>query len=587
MASTMSHSSEPFKYSDYYDSYKAAKYWRDVKEVNGSSVSSGTDPGRAVWNTSGTYGAGVISESMGYAMMLAALYNDKTTFDQLSATVQTTIKGNEKPLMSWYLTEGNDSKFTIRDPNSAGDGDINIALAYIYADQAASIYGWGSSTTNNELYYTLAKNYATAIRQNDFSTNDSEANNHILQDGFKQAEAGFAGNNWHPDYSDPRAYQLFELYDTEGASFWEKAQDYTKEAWKAVFNFGANDTGRSENLTTGTIDASKYYVNISNPTYGALKASDQYSDFTFNRYGSDYNSDSQRLPMRILNYINAEENTADVDMIGVANANLKALNKHFADTNYWYIPDTLKIATPYDGDGDFTQNFTAAGLLAYAGNSHLSDPAGTSTTVANLNTMFGTNGINGTSVSPSGGWAIGNGLQGDDVFNDALTLWGLTVYAAGNTDLERSAMGADAASADLLGHMNSINSSDPITGNLMLSETGKKDTFIFSKNYLSANRDDTEATGTVRIVNFNRKEDRLGFDTNKLKGAQPKIKTFANTRKANKLIKNDQPFILDRRTGELYTTLNSSNADRFSDLTPFAQFVEPQTRLGNIQADLI
>jgi len=148
-------------------------------------------------------------------------------------------------------------------------------------------------------------------------------------------------------------------------------------------------------------------------------------------------------------------------------------------------------------------------------------------------------------------------------------------------------MGADAASADLLGHMNSINSSDPITGNLMLSETGKKDTFIFSKNYLSANRDDTEATGTVRIVNFNRKEDRLGFDTNKLKGAQPKIKTFANTRKANKLIKNDQPFILDRRTGELYTTLNSSNADRFSDLTPFAQFVEPQTRLGNIQADLI
>ena len=201
--------------------------------------------------------------------------------------------------------------------------------------------------------------------------------------------------------------------------------------------------------------------------------------------------------------------------------------------------------------------------------------------------MFGTNGINGTAISPSGGWAIGNGLQGDDVFNDALTLWGLTVYEAGSTDLERSAMGVDAATADLLGHMNRINSSDPITGNLMLSETGKKDTFIFSKNYLSANRDDTEATGTVRIVDFNRKEDRLGFDTNKLTGAKSKIKTFANNRKANKLIKNDRPFILDRRTGELYTTLNSSNADRFNDLTPFAQFVEPQTRLGNIQADLI
>ena len=34
MASTMSYISEPFKYSEYYNSYKAAKYWRDVKEVN-------------------------------------------------------------------------------------------------------------------------------------------------------------------------------------------------------------------------------------------------------------------------------------------------------------------------------------------------------------------------------------------------------------------------------------------------------------------------------------------------------------------------------------------------------------------------
>ncbi len=563
--------SAPFKYSDYYDAYKAAAYWRDVDSVNGISVSSaGAAPGRAVWNTSGTYGAGVISESMGYAMMLAALYNDKTTFDQLSATVQATIKGSSTALMPWYLNESQANKFTIADENSASDGDINIALAYIYADQAASAYGWESTTSNNELYYTLAKNYITAIRQHDFSTNDSEANNHILQDGWKQALNGFSRENWHPDYSDPRAYQLFELYDTAGASFWDQALDYTSEAWKAVFNFGANDAGRSENPNTGTIDASKYYVNISNPTYGALKASDQYTRFTFNRYGDTYNADSSRLPMRILNYINAEENNGNSAITGIANANLKALNEAFANTNHWYLTD-VKIAPHYLTGTGYTQNFFAAGLLALAGNSHLSDPAGTSTTVANLNTEFGSNGINGTNVAPTGGWAIGNGLQGDDVFNDALTLWGLTVYEAGNTDLGRS--------------VNSIISSDPVTG-LMLSAPVNKDSPIFSNDYFSAQQSYSPKAEAIRIAGLNRSEDAFGFKIGATNDKHPRIETFSSSRESNKLIKSIKPLIFDRRTEELYASFSSSDS-RFNDLTPFAQFIQPQSNLEKIQAHLI
>jgi len=60
--------------------------------------------GLAIWNTTGTYGPGVVSESMGYAMILAALYDDKATFDRLSATVQAGIKSGVTGLFPWYWT---------------------------------------------------------------------------------------------------------------------------------------------------------------------------------------------------------------------------------------------------------------------------------------------------------------------------------------------------------------------------------------------------------------------------------------------------------------------------------------------------
>jgi hypothetical protein len=382
------------------------------------------------------------------------------------------------------------------------------------------------------------------------------------------------------------------MYDTTGSAFWDRAQYYTTEAWKAVFNFGVSDQGRSENAQTGPIDASKYYVNISNPTYGNLQASDTYAGFTFERSGTEYNSDSSRLPMRILNYINAQENAGADEVVGIANANLKALNKAFADTNYWYITDKVEIAYPYTTGSGFTQDFTAAGLLALAGSDLLSDPAGTTTTVTNLNTEFGTNGMNGSTVywnddtQTGGGWAIGNGLAGDDVFNDALTLWGLTVYDAGNTDLARTALGA--SSPGLLSHMSAVDSRDPITGDLMISERGKKDTFIFSKEHFSTDSSESASTGTMRIVGFNRKQDKLGFETrDRLGTRKTTIKTFHTNSKANRLINKDTPFLLDKRTGELYTTVGSSTTDRFNDLSPFAQFIESDSSLGKIQASLI
>jgi hypothetical protein len=84
-----------------------------------------------------------------------------------------------------------------------------------------TVYGWSDRTS---AYKTMAQNYITAIRNHDFSKTDSNhANNYILADGYVQAASTFSGHNWHPDYSDIRAYQLFQAYNTGNTAFWNNA----------------------------------------------------------------------------------------------------------------------------------------------------------------------------------------------------------------------------------------------------------------------------------------------------------------------------------------------------------------------------
>jgi endo-1,4-beta-D-glucanase Y len=196
------------KYYQCYKNYLKASFWRNVTKMGDIDVSA--SKGLAIWDTHGTNGPGLISEATSYAMILAALYNDKDTFDRLSATIQAGIafadsKRNKKTgLFPWYWKPTGHSltEYSYEDINSASDADINIALAYVYADIATTVYEWKDGSTT---YNALAKAHINAIRTNDFSTNDTEANNHILADGYAQAGGtSFDGNLWHPDYSDLR-----------------------------------------------------------------------------------------------------------------------------------------------------------------------------------------------------------------------------------------------------------------------------------------------------------------------------------------------------------------------------------------------
>ena len=336
---------------------------------------------------------------------------------------------------------GSSTEYINADPNglnSASDADINIALAYVYADKATRVYGWSNPSTT---YLTMALNYIEAIRKNDFSTSDSNtANNHVLADGYKQALNTFSAEKWHPDYSDLRAYQLFITYDTNHVGFWLDAIDATRNCWKAIFNFGTNDKRTSENANIGPISPKTSWVRISNPTYRGLQAnSKDYSSVTATRTAQDidpqyYSSDSQRLPIRIMNYVNATLNGSDVDMLGIANSNLTALGTSYTNASYKCLVDRVSIANPWnqkqsDPPNCYVQNFTGGGLFAYASDSKLLY-SNRATVYNKLNAQFGSNGTNGS---------IGMNISStdDDGFNASLTLWALTVSKDGETLLQR------------------------------------------------------------------------------------------------------------------------------------------------------
>ena len=419
------------KYNSYYEEYASAgNYWATVTKMGSASVSNGL----GILNKDTNGNINLVSETMGYAMILAALYDDQDTFDQLSATVQAGILSGVTPnnvktgLLPWTWTQTSNGTFALQSgESSASDADINIALAYIYADNAFTVYGWTNKPTQGSslTYKQMATNYIQAIRTRDFATSASPiANQFILTDGSDQAASGGI-YSWHPDYSDIRAYQLFSTYDS--AIFWQSAISYTKEAWKAVFDFGSADprTTWTTKPPTGTdIQASKYNTFLSGPTYINLTFASSYSNVLASRTGTVYDSDSCRMPIRLMNFINASENN-DASMTGIANSILTALGSTYTMNNPQLVSN-INIWTPFAQNGDsYTQDFIAGGLLALAGDSNLTY-ANRATVAQNLVTAFG-NGMNGT---------IQNALTSGDGFNDSLTLWGLTVYSGGNTPLQ-------------------------------------------------------------------------------------------------------------------------------------------------------
>lgn len=455
-------------YSNYYTQYKDGAFWIDIAKVGSYEEDSYTtvSNGLGIYDGAGTGGAGMISESMGYALMLAALYDDKDNFDRLSATIQAGIPygsskadgnggyGTKTGLFPWsWKTTGNSTYYAYNSNSgqqyynpydSASDADINIALGYIYADKAKTVYGW-SDPSSGSTYATMAKNYIAAIRLRDFTSasGQSDANKHILADGADKAADGFPGYSatWHPDYSDIRAYQLFSTYDTSYASFWQSAITYTKAAWKSVLSFGSTDTRTT--MTSAPTDGQYISPASTNSwltvnTFYITNFSSDYKTVSGKYHGQDYGSgssqdywaDCSRMPMRLMNYVNASEN-ADAEMQGMASALLSALGKTYKDQSYNSLTAAINIFTPFTQHygSNYVQDYMGAGLMALASNTSLNPLQGVcdrATVYSNLNDDFGSDGTQRSTFTDQG-----NG------FNCSLTLWGLTINKNSQNALQR------------------------------------------------------------------------------------------------------------------------------------------------------
>jgi hypothetical protein len=455
--------------------------WAPVTQLlnaSGKNITLTNGGGLMVIDPYGTGGPGGVSESMGYMMILAALYNDQNTFDKLSYTIQAGAASGSNllgGLFNWYWVQqtagsstftaynyGSGNNYSAPYPcdsgnsvNSAGDADINIALGYMYATWAQAVYGWSSAPNigSQPSYNQMAAKYITALRTHDFiqklDPNAPAGNLYILADGMQQSSQYYqfnSGANWHPDYSDPRAYQLFPIFDTTGAAFWSNAFTATLTSWKSLWSFGVYGyytDNRTESLGSSTnggpISPAYYFTRLQGATLQGLKLK-SITDYTQTiayrggAYPDNYAADCSRIPMRLTEYLSAAENFSSTNYgyyEGIANCINTALITAFDDqqTNpalqhvacpaYDNTYSAMPIfPTPYRSITAGTSDFLTAGIwdiLHTGGNYCWPYNLGYNTISALASSNYFGN--DGTGLSE-----FDNGI-----FAPALTLWGLTI----------------------------------------------------------------------------------------------------------------------------------------------------------------
>jgi endo-1,4-beta-D-glucanase Y len=137
-----------------------------------------------------------VSEGIGYGMLYAVYFNDKTTFDALWAYEQRFV--DTMGLMNWNINS--DGTVATRGKNSATDGDEDMAFALLMADKQ-----WGG-------YTSVAKDFIGKVATGDFGTDGT----------IKGGDMYVAVN---PSYLAPAFYRAFGVYT--GDPRWSTILDQT------------------------------------------------------------------------------------------------------------------------------------------------------------------------------------------------------------------------------------------------------------------------------------------------------------------------------------------------------------------------
>ncbi|HET6146720.1 MAG TPA: glycosyl hydrolase family 8 [Polyangia bacterium] len=183
----------------------------------------------------------VVSEGIGYGMLLSAANDDRALFDKLWKFYTDHV--DARGLMNWRVAPCD--PVADNRANSATDGDLDAAMALVQANLR-----WGGS------YAAMAADLIGKIRQ--FETGSCSGLN-VLAPGDRfggcgDTNPGNAGKV-NPSYFAPGYYRVFASVDTANAAFWTKlaADSYTLLAqYQATMGGLVSEWGFVDGRTDGS-----------------------------------------------------------------------------------------------------------------------------------------------------------------------------------------------------------------------------------------------------------------------------------------------------------------------------------------------
>lgn len=292
-------------------------FWAEWKRLylsegcDGAYVATSGD-GKTTWGGSAS-GTLTVSEAHGYGMLALVQMADRDPdahrlFDLMQAFFLAHPAASGSGLMAWNQTrdcrnapDGGD--------RSASDGDLDIALALLKADQR-----WGG-------YGELAASVRAAVLAHEV-TPDSMM---MLGDWARHDDDGaYAGSSRSSDFM-PASFAAFAAADHQGAERWSQLRDRGYLVWGDLSRRHALKTGLVPDFLTGLPDEPRPVPH----------------NFLEGRFDGDFSWNALRFPWRL-----------SLDFVLTSDARAAS---HLSTLNRWIRKasggDPMRIATTYRLDG--------------------------------------------------------------------------------------------------------------------------------------------------------------------------------------------------------------------------------------------
>ncbi len=147
----------------------------------------GLQPGEILLTSNTQFNNGMVSEGIGYGMLLSVYNNDKATFDGIWKFGKRNL--NQYGLLPWIYN----SNSRVVDPNNATDGDLDAAFALIVANQK----GWGYAQDARNLVDNILEHLVTSdnVLERGRANNPKDViNTSYVSPGYFKVFAEFTGN---------------------------------------------------------------------------------------------------------------------------------------------------------------------------------------------------------------------------------------------------------------------------------------------------------------------------------------------------------------------------------------------------------